>query len=136
MTWHIFIHPIWMLIALYLGIRNLAIGFNKSESWTFPIRSHRQVGFAYTIMVATGAFIGWYVNSILFVRGNAIRISGHNLLMIIILSLAGLIIISGLIRQKHTYRLRWLQGLHPWFGVLAVGLMFAQLFLGLLTFLS
>lgn len=129
--WYTFIHPIWQLIALYLGIKNLSIGFNKSQSWTFPMRTHRKIGFIFVIMTAIGAVIGRQVNLLLAHRGKFIHISGHRLLANSIIVLLILIVISGLIKQRHTFRLRWLQFLHPWFGFLAMGLMFAQLFLTL-----
>jgi hypothetical protein len=129
MPWYIFIHPIWQLIALYLGVKNLSVGFNKSRSWTFPLRSHRNNGLSFIIMTSSGAIVGWIINSILARYYNPLHIIGHRIITYVMLILLILITISGFMKQKHAPRLSLLQFLHPWFGVLATGLIFAQLFL-------
>jgi hypothetical protein len=129
MSWYIFIHPAWQLVTLYLGIKNLAHGLNRAQTWTFSIRKHSERGFIFSTMIVIGALIGWQTNLVLRNRSHPIYLSGHRLITFIIIILVALIVISGLIKRKHWYRLRWLQFLHSWFGILAIGLMFAQLFI-------
>jgi hypothetical protein len=126
MSWYIFIHPLWQLFVLYLGVKNLAQGFGRTQRWTFSIDKHSTQGFVFSILAIIGAIIGWQVNLTL---QNPIYLSGHRFIAFIIIVLLVLIVISGLIRRRRWHRLRWLQFLHPWFGFLAVGLMFAQLFI-------
>lgn len=131
MSWYAFIHPIWQLIALYLGVKNLALGFNRAQTWTFSIRKHTKQGFVFIVLTVVGAVIGKQTNQTLRNLGNPISLSGHLFITYIIIAFLILIVISGLIKRKRWYRLRWLQFLHAWFGLLAVGLMFAQLFIAL-----
>jgi hypothetical protein len=129
MSWFVYIHPVWQLIALSVGIKNLALGFNRAQAWTFPVRKHRILGLFFIILSAVGSFIGIQVNTVLGKSNSSITILGHRFIAYLIIGLAVLITISGFLRQAHWYRLRWLQTLHGWFGVLALGLFFAQLFL-------
>ncbi|MBS4014873.1 MAG: hypothetical protein KGZ86_00305 [Candidatus Latescibacteria bacterium] len=129
MSWFVFIHPIWQLIALYFGIKTLAIGFGRAQTWTFPIRKHRVLGLFFITMSIVGSVIGGQVNLALAKISEPIVLPGHRLLAYLIIGFIILITISGFIRQAHSHRLRWLQALHGWFGVLALGLIFAQLFI-------
>ena len=131
MSWYAFIHPIWQLIALYLGVKNLALGFNRAQTWTFSIRKHTKQGFIFIVLTVVGAIIGAQTSKTLSNHGSPISLSGHRLITFIIIAFLILIVISGLIKRKRWYRLRWLQFLHAWFGLLTVGLMFAQLFIAL-----
>jgi hypothetical protein len=129
MPWYLFIHPVWQLVVLYLGIKTLAIGFSKSQTWTFPIRVHRRQGIAFITFGALGAVIGFVSSHIYRSQGHTLRIGGHRFIAFLIIGFLFLIALSGLSKVKHWHRIQWLQALHPWFGVLTMGLIFAQLFI-------
>jgi hypothetical protein len=125
MVWYIFIHPAIQLSVLILGIINLNEGFNQKKRWTFSVHKHGNRGFIFAILAVIGAIVGWLVNQSL---ENPIQISGHRLIAFIIFIFLILVTLSGLLKRKHSYRMRWLQFLHPWFGFITIGLIFAQLF--------
>lgn len=136
MSWFVFIHPVWQITALVLGVKNLSIGFNRAKLWTFPTRKHRTLGLLFITLSVTGSIIGWQVNRTLFKIGQAIILPAHRLLAYFIIGFIILITISGFLRQAHWHRMRWLQALHGWFGILAAGLIFAQLFIVLSKFIG
>ncbi|MCX7784826.1 MAG: hypothetical protein N2201_01145 [candidate division WOR-3 bacterium] len=136
MPWYAFIHPLWQLFGLFLGIKNLSTGFTKTESWTFPLRQHRRLGLLFYIFILSGGLIGWQTNAVMRSQGINFRLSGHPGLAITIIILASLTILSGLLRQSHSKYLQWFQFLHPWLGVIAVSTIFAQLFLVIFKFIG
>lgn len=129
MIWFAFIHPVWQITALVLGVRNLAIGFSRAKTWTFPTQKHRLLGLLFIILSFTGSIIGWQVNAALAKSNQALILSGHRFIAYLVIGLMILIAVSGFLRQSRSHRLRWLQALHGWFGVLVTGLVFAQLFI-------
>jgi hypothetical protein len=129
MALYIIFHHILQLVAIYYGLKNLSLGFNRAQSWTFSVRKHNQIGYTFIIITAVGLIIGYITDLILRSHGHPIYIAGHKLISILILIFIILITISGIIKTKHTSRLQWLQFLHPWIGLLTIGLMFAQIFL-------
>ncbi|MEO0092509.1 MAG: hypothetical protein ABIK61_07355 [candidate division WOR-3 bacterium] len=136
MPWYAFIHPVWQLVGLILGIRNLSIGFTKTESWAFPVREHRKLGLLFYIFIFSGGLIGWQANSVMRNQGINFYLSGHRGLAITIIILASLSIISGFLRQAHSKYLQWFQFLHPWLAVMAVSMIFAQLFIVIFKFIG
>lgn len=126
MPWYIFIHPVLQLFVIYLGIKNLNEGLNQQSRWKFNIHSHNTRGFYFAILAFFGAIGGWLTNQSL---ANPIQLKGHRFITYLIMLFIVLIVLSGLIKLKRSFRMRWLQSLHPWLGLLTVSLMFAQLFI-------
>ncbi len=129
---YIIFHQILLLVAIYYGIKNLSLGFNRTQFWTFSVRKHIQIGFTFVILTAVGLFIGYIFDLVLRSHSHPIYIVGHKLISILILIFIIVFVISGIIKKRHTSRLQWLQFLHPWIGLLTIGLMFAQILLVLM----
>jgi hypothetical protein len=129
MTSYIIFHHILPLVAIYYGIKNLSLGFNRAQSWTFSVRKHTQIGFTFVILTAVGLIISYITDLVLRNHAHPIIITGYKFTSILILIFIILITVSGIIKKRHTSRLQWLQFLHPWIGLLAIGLMFAQILL-------
>jgi len=59
MAWYFISHHLLQLVAIYFGIKNLLLGFNRSQSWTFSIRRHTQIGFTFVILTIISYLIGF-----------------------------------------------------------------------------
>ncbi|MCX8014642.1 MAG: hypothetical protein N2748_01355 [candidate division WOR-3 bacterium] len=136
MPWYIFIHPLWQLVALYFGVKNLYQGFNRDTSLVFSIRKHINAGLVFITITILGYLIGHQSSKALRDLNIIFVIKGHRLLANITLILLALILLSGFLRKKEWRYLKWLQFLHPWFGLLTVGIIFAQLFLAISKFVG
>ncbi|MEO0083794.1 MAG: hypothetical protein ABIK33_05385 [candidate division WOR-3 bacterium] len=136
MPWYIFIHPVWQLVALYLGIKNLYQGFNRESSLVFSLRKHINTGLVFIVLTALGYLIGHQSSKALKELNIIFVIKGHRFLANLTLIFLGLILLSGLLTRKDWRHFKWLHFLHPWFSLLTVGIIFAQLFLTISKFVG
>jgi hypothetical protein len=136
MAWYALFYVIIQVTAMYFGVRNLLLGFNRYQSWTFSIRKHSKIGFTFVVLTVTGYLLDFFITRILSSHGQPISITGHRLISMLTIIFIIPFVISGLMKQKHTNRLQWLQFLHPWIGLLTIGLMLSQIFLVLVKLIG
>jgi hypothetical protein len=117
-------HSLSFLGALVLGIINLKMGFDKSQSWTFPLRGHLKLGSFFYLLSFTTFISG------LFLKRNSLTINiiGHKTISYFILFFLFVLGVSGLIKILNLYRLRLIYKLHPWLGLILLALFWAQFF--------
>ncbi len=131
-----FLHPVWQIGVFILGIAVAQIGMRKkSLVKAFPLQRHRRLGWAFLILIMVGAFLGKAINNGLKARAIHLRLTGHQPIGIIIISLVALGIIFSEVgirnRGKFAGILKW----HPWLNIMALGLLSAQTFIGILALL-
>lgn len=136
MRWFALIHLLWMIVALFLGIKNLSIGFNRAKTWTFPARKHRFLGLLFITIGVAGNIIAWQTYATMHKIDQNFHLPGFNFIAWLVIGFLILITLSGFLRQVRWHNFRWLQSLHGWFGVLATGLFFAQLFIVIAKYLG
>jgi hypothetical protein len=125
-----YIHPIWQLAALALGLYIAAVSLPSIGNMNFKVRPHERLGRIFLIVVFAGVVFGKLVSASLPAR--MFSVPGHGFLSVLIIALVVLGAIFGY--QGGRLRLRVRTGmmqLHPWLIVLAVALMIAQALLGL-----
>jgi cytochrome bd-type quinol oxidase subunit 1 len=125
-----YIHPIWQLVTLILGLFLAATALPNVDNPNFRVRGHERLGRIFVILVIAGAVFGKLVAASLPV--GTLAIPGHRFLAAVIV---GLVVIGSVFGyQGGRMRLRVRTGMmraHPWFLVLAVALLLAQGLLGI-----
>ncbi|MEO0072936.1 MAG: hypothetical protein ABIK10_05845 [candidate division WOR-3 bacterium] len=127
MIW-IIIHGSVLLIALIIGVRNLAIGFGRTPRRPFPLLLHKKLGFWFIILTGVGILAGYLIKKTVANNNRILLPLGHNKVFVFILIFLALLMLSGFLRSRHFHRLRWFQKLHEWFGLILLALYFAQFF--------
>ncbi len=133
MNFYLILQILILIIAVIIGLRNAWLGMSRAGMWTFPKKRHQILGSLFFLLVTSNLIFALSLSSLW--RINRIRIPGYLGLswLIFILSLFGTIL--GIIRSRKKRIITRYQtietsilSLHPWPLILAVGLIFAQIF--------
>lgn len=136
MPFYAWIHPLFQIVILVIGLYNASLWMGKAQTWTFPLSRYRRISWIFTVFLIIGSVLGRICNSMLHKNKIDLRIPGHNTMgtIILIAVIVGLVFMELGLRnpKKNREVLKW----HIWFFILALGLYFAQGFLGLMALLG
>ncbi|MCS7258515.1 MAG: hypothetical protein NZ601_04000 [candidate division WOR-3 bacterium] len=122
------IHGLVLLMALIIGVKNLAIGFERSRRWTFPIFQHKKLGIWFVALTILGIILGYIGKTTFKNPKREFLLPGHKTIFVFIAIFLILLIVSSLLRTRRYHRFRWFQKLHEWFAFILLVLYFAQFF--------
>jgi uncharacterized membrane protein YozB (DUF420 family) len=125
-----YVHPIWQLLTLALGIYLSADGLKNIENPNLSVRKHKRIARIFLVMVLAGAVFGKVIAASLPL--GSFRMPGHVLLSIMITILAIIGAVFGFQGERKRLRVRTgMMRAHPWFFVAITALVFAQALMGL-----
>jgi len=129
MPWYGFIHPLLALGTLWLGLVTAQTSLSKVSDWDFPLRRQRNRSIVFLLLCVANFGLGLFVNTALRGIHKPVRMPGHVVLSIVVLSTAFLAALVTFTRSKPGETpplMRW----HAVLSIIAVASILTMAFLG------
>jgi hypothetical protein len=130
MPWYGYIHPLFALAALALGLVTGQTSLSKLTHWDFPLRTQRYRSVFFFLMTVVNFVLGLIVATELRGHGFRTRLTGHTPLAVVTMVLAMLAAIVTFTRGR-SGEVSGMMRLHPLLVVAALALIFTS---GMLVF--